>query len=110
MSYLGSGLEYSKPGVPETLPVFFPHSCRRGGVTFAFDPTEVIKMQGDWRNNAYQSFRANGAQNPYALVLVYSKQTETVIFNLIKLVLLLSVLFCLSHNIENNFHSFNFYI
>ena len=30
---------------------FSPHSCRRGGATFAFDchiPSEIIKLQGDW--------------------------------------------------------------
>jgi len=39
--------------------VFSPHSFRRGGATFAFDcglPAEFIKMQGDWRSNAYQVY------------------------------------------------------
>lgn len=38
---------------------FSPHSFRRGGATFAFDcglPAEVIKMQGDWRSDAYQVY------------------------------------------------------
>lgn len=35
---------------------FSPHSFRRGGATFAFDcglPAEFIKLQGDWRSDAY---------------------------------------------------------
>ena len=35
---------------------FSPHSFRRGGATFAFDcglPAELIKLQGDWRSDAY---------------------------------------------------------
>ena len=35
---------------------FSPHSFRCGGATFAFDcglPAEFIKLQGDWRSDAY---------------------------------------------------------
>ena len=35
------------------------HSFRRGGASFALEcglPTEVIKAQGDWTSNAYESY------------------------------------------------------
>ena len=35
---------------------FSPHSFRRGGATLAFDcglPAVLIKLQGDWRSDAY---------------------------------------------------------
>ena len=36
--------------------LYSPHSFRRGGATFAFDchiPSEIIKLQGDWKSDAY---------------------------------------------------------
>ena len=36
--------------------LFSPHRFRRGGATFAFDchnPSEIIKLQGDWQSDAY---------------------------------------------------------
>ena len=36
--------------------VYSPHSFRQGGATFAFDchiPPEIIKLQGDWKSDAY---------------------------------------------------------
>ena len=36
--------------------LYSPHSFRQGGATFAFDchiPPEIIKLQGDWKSNAY---------------------------------------------------------
>ena len=35
--------------------LYFPHSFRRGGATFAFDchiPSEIVKPQGDWQSDA----------------------------------------------------------
>ena len=36
--------------------LYSPHSFRQGGATFAFDchiPPEIIKLQGDWKSDAY---------------------------------------------------------
>ena len=36
--------------------LYFPHSFRGGGATFAFDchiPSEIIKLRGDWKSDAY---------------------------------------------------------
>ena len=36
--------------------LYSPHSFRWGGATFAFDchiPPEIIKLQGDWKSDAY---------------------------------------------------------
>ena len=36
--------------------LYSPHSFRRGGATFAFAchvPSEIIKLQGDWKSDAY---------------------------------------------------------
>ena len=36
--------------------LYSPHSFRRGGATFTFDchiPPEIIKLQGDWKSDAY---------------------------------------------------------
>lgn len=38
---------------------FSGHSLRRGGATFAFKcgtPAELIKLQGDWRSDAYMLY------------------------------------------------------
>ena len=38
---------------------FSGHSLRRGGATFAFQcgiPSELIKLQGDWRSDAYMLY------------------------------------------------------
>ena len=38
---------------------FSGHSLRRGGATFAFQcgiPAELIKLQGDWRSDAYMLY------------------------------------------------------
>ena len=49
-------LARSLQAIGADLSEFSPHSFRRGGATFAFDcglPAELIKLQGDWRSDAY---------------------------------------------------------
>lgn len=38
---------------------YSPHSFRRGGATFAYQsgvPEHLVKLQGDWRSDAYQTY------------------------------------------------------
>ena len=48
------------------------HSFRRGGATFALTsgvPTELIKLQGDWRSNAYELYAGVTRDTQLAAVL-----------------------------------------
>ena len=53
---VNDGIEYLASLLSLDPKEFASHSLRRGGATFAFQcsiPAELIKLQGDWRSDAY---------------------------------------------------------
>ena len=52
------------------------HSFRRGGATFAQTcgvPGHYIKLQGDWRSNAYERYLGSSLKCKFAAVSMMSK-------------------------------------
>ena len=58
-SSLNASIKYLASLVSLNPQDFSGHSLRRGGATFAFQcgiPSELIKVQGDWRSDAYMLY------------------------------------------------------
>ena len=58
---------------------FSGHSLRRGGATFAFTcgiPAELIKLQGDWRSDAYMLYLCLPLADRLALSNIVSQQIQ----------------------------------
>ena len=52
------------------------HSFRRGGATFAMRcgvPVELIKIQGDWKSNAYERYLENSFIERLKAVAIVAK-------------------------------------
>ena len=57
--------------------LYSPHSFRRGGATFAFDchiPSEIIKLQGDWKSDAYLVYLELSQQQKQRVVHAMAKK------------------------------------
>lgn len=60
--------------------LFSGHSLRRGGATFAFKcgiPAELIKLQGDWRSDAYMLYLSLPLADRLVLTQVLAEHVQT---------------------------------